>query len=101
MRRNRASDPRSGRPGTVERRQRRRWRPTVMALEDRMMLAAYTVISNADTNTGNPGTGTGTLRWAINQLDQNGGPSSTIAFDLPSNELTITPGTAGLGLKQA
>ena len=62
-----------------------------------MMLAAYTVISNADTNTGNPVTGTGTLRWAINQLDANGGPSSTIAFDLPSNELTITPGTAGLG----
>jgi hypothetical protein len=66
-----------------------------------MMLATFTVISNADTNTGNPVIGTGTLRWAINQVDENGGPSRTIKFDLPSNELTITPGTAGLGLKQA
>ena len=83
--------------GTVQGRRRRRVRPTVSVLEDRMMLAAYTVISNADTNTGNPATGTGTLRWAINQLDANSGPSSTIAFDLPSNELTIMPGAAGLG----
>ncbi len=83
--------------GTTERRRRRWVRPSVSVLEDRMMLAAFTVISNADTNTGNPATGTGTLRWAINQLDANGGPSGTIAFDLPSNELTITPGTAGLG----
>ena len=83
--------------GTVQRRRRRSVRPGVSVLEDRIVLAAYTVISNADTNTGNPATGTGTLRWAINQLDANGDPSSTIAFDLPSNELTITPGTAGLG----
>ncbi len=83
--------------GTVQGRRRRWVRPIVSVLEDRMLLAAYTVISNADTNTGNPATGTGTLRWAINQLDANGGLSSTIAFDLPSNELTITPETAGLG----
>ena len=83
--------------GTVQHRRRRWVRPSVSVLEDRMMLAAYTVISDADTNIGNPATETGTLRWAINQLDANRGPSSTIAFDLPSNELTITPGTAGLG----
>jgi hypothetical protein len=83
--------------GTVQGRRHRWVRPSLSVLEDRMMLAAYTVISNSDTNTGNPATGTGTLRWAINQLDANGGPSSTIAFDLPSNELTIIPGAAGLG----
>ena len=39
MRRNRLSDPRSRRPGTVERRQRWRMRPTLMALESRRLLS--------------------------------------------------------------
>jgi hypothetical protein len=39
--------------GTVQRRRRRWVRPSVSALEDRIMLATYTVISNADTNNGN------------------------------------------------
>ena len=97
MNRVKATDPFRALRGTVQRRRRRSVRPGVSVLEDRMLLATYTVISNDDINRGNPATRAGTLRWVINQIDASGGPSSTIAFDLPSNELTITPGTAGLG----
>ncbi len=53
MNRVRATDQFKALRGTVQRRRRRSVRPGVSVLEDRMMLATYTVISNADTNTGN------------------------------------------------
>ncbi len=53
MSRVRATDQFKALRGTVQRRRRRSVRPGVSVLEDRMMLAAYTVISSADTNTGN------------------------------------------------
>jgi hypothetical protein len=48
MRRNRVSDLRIGRPGTVERRQRRRMRPTLMALEDRRLPSTIVVNNPTD-----------------------------------------------------
>ena len=76
MRRNRVSDPRSGRPGTVERRQRWRIRPTLMALEDRWLLS--TIVVNNPTDT--PVVGQIDLRQAIVMANTNGG-DETIAFD--------------------
>ena len=76
MRRNRVSDPRSGRPGTVERRQRWRIRPTLMALEDRWLLS--TIVVNNPTDT--PVVGQIDLRQAIGLTNSNPG-DDTIAFD--------------------
>jgi hypothetical protein len=64
---------RSGR-GKVEARKRRRMRPTVLALEDRMLLSTFTVNSTIDS------TSVGSLRWAIDQANSAGG-AETIAFD--------------------
>ncbi len=76
----------------ARRRQERRGRPRLELLEGRTLLTAYSVNSNGD---GSTGTGTsGTLRYVLTQLDQNGGTSNSISFNLPSNELTITPGSA-------
>ena len=76
MRRNRVSDPRSRRPGTVEPRQRRRMRPTLMALEDRRLLS--TIVVNNPTDT--PVVGQIDLRQAIALANTNGG-DETITFD--------------------
>jgi hypothetical protein len=76
----------------ARRRQERRGRPRLELLEGRTLLTAYSVNSNGDSATG---TGTsGTMRYVLTQLDQNGGTSNSISFNLPSNELTITPGSA-------
>src|SRR3954464_1466439 len=71
-----ASDQRKSGRGSVEarRRQRRRLRPTLLALEDRQLLSTFTVNSTADDGS------TGTLRWAIDQANSAGG-DETIAFD--------------------
>ncbi len=84
MRRNRVSDPRSRRPGTVEQRRRWRMRPTLMALEDRRLLSTIVVNNNAvdDVNT------TGTLRWAIAQANAATSPSA-IEFELGSGPATV------------
>ena len=78
-------------PGTGGRlfKNRTRALPRLELLEDRMLLASYSVTSNADTNT------PGTLRYAINLLDTSGGASNTITFDIGGGGYqTITPGSA-------
>ena len=54
MIRNVARDQRRDGRGMVEgrQRQRRRMRPTVMALEDRRLLSTFTVTNTADSGTG-------------------------------------------------
>jgi hypothetical protein len=65
----------------------RRMRPSVMALEDRQLLATFTVINTL-------GDGTpGSLRWAIGQANANAG-ADTIAFD---GAAFATPQTIALG----
>jgi hypothetical protein len=58
----------------MEARQRRRMRPTVLALEDRRLMSTFTVTSTLDNGT------VGTLRWAVGQANSAGG-AETIAFD--------------------
>jgi uncharacterized repeat protein (TIGR01451 family) len=55
-------------------------------MERRELLATFIVTNNGDT-------GNGTLRQAITNANSNLGPD-LISFDLPANELTITPQTA-------
>ncbi|WP_165230645.1 right-handed parallel beta-helix repeat-containing protein [Aquisphaera insulae] len=71
-----ASDRRRIGPGLVEhrRRQRRRLRPSLLALEDRRLLSTFTVTSTLDD--GSPGT----LRHEIGQANANPG-DDTIDFD--------------------
>ena len=74
MSNNGATDQRKGGRGPVEARQRRRMRPTLMALEDRRLLSTFTVTSTLDNGS------VGTLRWAVGQANSAGG-AETIAFD--------------------
>ena len=70
----------------------RRLRPTAMALEDRTLLSTFAVNSTADDGS------TGTLRWAINQANQNG-QVNTITFSSLFNSpqtITLTGGTLEL-----
>ncbi len=72
------------------RRGRRRWAPELVRLEDRQLLATFTVTSTLDTeNFGTPVSGS--LRWAVQQADLAGGSAtinfSTTLFDTPQ---TIT-----------
>src|SRR6516225_357694 len=76
MRRNRGSEPPRRRPGTAAPRQRRRMRPTLMALEDRRLLS--TIVVNNPTDT--PVVGQIDLRQAIVLANTNGG-AETITFD--------------------
>src|SRR3954449_1562826 len=71
-----ASDQRRIGRATVEarRRQRRRLRPTLLALEDRKLLSTFTVTSTLDDGT------VGTLRYEIGQANTNPG-DDTIDFD--------------------
>ncbi len=75
MSRNGTRDRRSGGRGTVEGRQRPRWRtlPTLMALEDRWLMSTFTVTNTADS-------GTGSLRYEIGLANSNAG-ANTIDFD--------------------
>ena len=70
-----------------ELRSRRRLVPGVLALEDRRLLATFTVTSTADTAPATNPT-RGTLRWAIEQANRATSPS-TIAFNLGGSP-TIT-----------
>ena len=74
MRYYKATDQRNGGRGKVEARQRRRMRPTVLALEDRRLLSTFTVTSTLDNGS------VGSLRWAVGQANSAGG-AETIAFD--------------------
>jgi hypothetical protein len=60
--------------------------PGLEALEDRMMLATFLVTSTSD----NPNVQNGTLRWAINQVDQSTDLSNVIDFDFAS----VAPGAS-------
>ena len=63
---------------------RRRYQPSVDAVESRLLLSTFTVTSTADS-------GPGTLRYAINEANAEGG-SNTIAFDIPgSGPQVISP----------
>src|SRR5271166_4107103 len=76
MSRNGAFDQRGGGRRAVEARQRRRMRPTLMALEDRRLLS--TIVVNNPTDT--PVMGQIDLRQAIVQANATGG-AETIIFD--------------------
>ena len=69
------------------------FRPTLEALEDRMLLSTFLVTNVGDNGGVNPapGAGTGTLRQAIVDADAHTG-SNTIAFNIPGSGVhTITP----------
>jgi hypothetical protein len=71
---------------------RLRLRPTLLALEGRTLLSTFTVNSTADDGS------TGTLRWAIDQANQNG-QASTITFSSLFNSpqtITLSGGTLAL-----
>jgi hypothetical protein len=76
----RTSDQRGSGRETVEarKRQRRRLRPTLLALEDRRLLSTFTVNSTGDSGTGSGLVGD--LRYCINQANSAGG-DETIVFD--------------------
>ena len=79
----RANEQRTGGLRTVKGRKRRSMRPTVMALEDRRLLATFTVNLTTDTapTTGGSGSGnSGDLRYCITQADGNN-QANTIVFD--------------------
>jgi predicted outer membrane repeat protein len=75
--------------GRPRRRERNRFRPLILPLEDRRLLATtFSVMSTADTVVGGVPM-TGTLRWAVESADSDT-TSSTISFNLPSGPQTIT-----------
>ena len=76
MRRNLARDERRGGLGKVAGRQRRRMRPTLMALEERALLSTFTVNNPTDT----PVAGETDLRQAIALANSTSG-ANTIDFD--------------------
>src|SRR5262245_16332896 len=76
MSRNSAMNLRNGGRGTVEGRQRRRMRPTLMAPENRRLPSTIVVNNPHDT----PVAGQMDLRQAIAQANSNGG-DETIVFD--------------------
>lgn len=59
-----------------------RFRPALVQLENRQLLATFQVTSAADTFNSNGTPATGTLRWAVEQAD-NASTPSTITFNLP------------------
>ena len=102
MSHNRANDQRTGGRRTVKGRRRRSMRPTVMALEDRRLLATFMVNLTTDTapTTGGSGSGnSGDLRYCITQADANN-QANTIVFDSTvfATAQTITLGGSQLEL---
>ena len=59
--------------------------------EDRLLLTAFVVNDNADTDTGTATSGT--LRHVINQLDATGAATNTITFNIGNGLQTITLGS--------
>ncbi len=92
MNRNGMWDRRSSRAGSNSKvgskRNRRRLAPGVLALEDRRLLATFTVTSTADTAPVNK-PAPGTLRWAVEQANLATTSPSTIDFSLGSGAETI------------
>ena len=79
----------AGRGPTARRhRDRHRLRPDLLVLEDRRLMATFTVTSTADTLTGGVPTA-GTLRWAVGRAD-GATSASTIDFDLGAAATMIT-----------
>src|SRR5436309_1742452 len=75
---------------------RNRWRPRLEPLEDRWLLAVFTVTVNDDV----PGTPTvGSLRWAILQANA-ASDLDTINFNISAGSPTITPVAALPALAQ-
>jgi fibronectin-binding autotransporter adhesin len=93
---NQGSLRRPGRAGAMPRAEigrareagRRRLRPAVLMLEDRRLMATFTVTSAADAMTGGS-PDAGTLRWAVEQADGAAGPS-VIDFALGTAPATIS-----------
>ena len=71
----------------TRRHQQRRRRFAVEPLEGRQMLSTFTVTNTNDS-------GTGSLRWAITQVDNSTASSNTIHFGIGSGTQTIAPATA-------
>ena len=90
MIRNSARDQRRGGRGTVEarRRQRRRMRPTLLALEERALLSTFPVTSAADSAPASA-PAVNTLRWAVEQANAATSASS-IEIELGTSPATIT-----------
>ena len=85
-----ARDQRTSGRGTIAsgERKRRRLQPTLLALEDRRLLATFTVTSAADSApAGSPDVNT--LRWAVEQANAATSASS-IEIELGSSPATIT-----------
>ena len=74
---------------TVRDRERNRLKPVVLMLEERRLLATFTVTSTGDTTDGSGNPTSGTLRWAAEQAATATDPV-TINFDLGSSPATIT-----------
>ena len=89
-----ATDQRRGGRLMGARRRGRGLRPSLSALEGRMMLSVFTVTSTDDS-----ATATGTLRWAVAQADANPGVADTIEFDSgvfdTPQTITLTPADGG------
>ena len=80
--------PRSRRDDRATRHiQEHRRRFAVEQLEGRRMLSTFTVSNVNDS-------GTGSLRWAITQVDSSTASTNTINFNIPLGTPTITPATA-------
>ena len=87
---NETTEVRRGGCGTAEvrKRQRLRTQPTLLALEDRRLLATFTVTSAADSApAGSPAAHT--LRWAVEQANAATSASS-IEIELGTSSATIT-----------
>lgn len=65
---------------------RNRLKPVLDRLEDRQLLATFTVTNNSDLFNGDGTPSNGTLRWAVEQADLVNGPS-TINFNLATPAL--------------
>ena len=90
----------AGRGPTARRhRTRCRLRPDLLVLEDRRLMATFTVNSTADTLTGGIPT-SGTLRWAVDQADL-ASSDSTIDFDLGASAQMIRLSQGQLELSNA
>ena len=90
VRRDDRSDRATDGPGSTARmyRDRHRLRPDVLVLEDRRLMATFTVNSTADTAPASSPV-SGTLRWAVKQAD-SASSDSTIDFNLGSGAQMIT-----------
>ena len=65
---------------------RKRFLATCEQVEERVLLAAFVVTSNGDS-----ATTSGTLRFEINAFNTTGTFGDQITFNLPANQLVITP----------